>query len=347
MAIRTGDGVVQFGDNLTLGGAINGRVDIQALGVPTITSVQTGCLGQYQCVGGGSKTYAYKVVAVLADGLTSQSSAEVSTAVGFDDLSQDNQNNLVTWTPVEGAVGGYRIYRTVAGGTVTNTTGLIATVDQDVYPLLNNSSLLPTTPSYADVGAAGDSATPPTTNTTGYLQVNASSAAPTDFTYIEAKKGATSKFRLYDNPSGGGTPTLASGGVDQIIFGGSGITIPGANTIISGRTLCSGPLAFYLGESERTIASGVISQTQSFHTVDTEADAASDDLDTITPSLGVCELLILRAANSARTVTLKDGTGNLKLAGDMVLDNEEDTITLVYSVALSAWLEIARSNNGT
>jgi hypothetical protein len=36
----------------------------------------------------------------------------------------------------------------------------------------------------------------------------------------------------------------------------------------------------------------------------------------------------------------------LKLAGDCALDNEEDTITLIYSSGLNAWLEIARSNNG-
>lgn len=98
-------------------------------------------------------------------------------------------------------------------------------------------------------------------------------------------------------------------------------------------------------ESTLTIASGVITITSCFHKVDTESAAASDDLDTINGCLDG-QILTIRAANSARTVVLKDGTGNLKLAGDCTLDNEEDTITLIYSPGLSKLLEIARSDNG-
>lgn len=95
--------------------------------------------------------------------------------------------------------------------------------------------------------------------------------------------------------------------------------------------------------SELTIAAGVITITTSAHTVDTQSDAASDDLDTVNGGqLG--QTLILTAANSARTVVCKDGTGNLKLAGDMSLDNAEDTLCLVWNG--SSWLEISRSDNG-
>jgi hypothetical protein len=349
MAIRTGDGVVQFKDNLTLGDGINGRVHIRAVAAPTITSVQSGCLGQYLCTGGGSKTYTYKVVAVLADGITSEASNAMSTTTGFDDLSVDEHNNLVTWTPVEGAVGGYRVYRTVAGGSVTNTTGLIGTAAQDTYPFLLNAPLTPTTPSFIDDGAAGDSATPPPNNTTGFLLIEAAAATGAGnnaFDYINVKKGGTSKFRVYDDavPSA----TMALGDMDIFTAGGTILNIMPTNTIVSGRLLCIGMATFaYQGETERTIASGVISASCSFHTVDTEGDAASDDLDTINPSLSVAgEFLVLRAINSARTVVVKNGTGNLLLNGDMSLDNEADTITLFFSGALNKWLEIARSSNG-
>jgi hypothetical protein len=96
--------------------------------------------------------------------------------------------------------------------------------------------------------------------------------------------------------------------------------------------------------SELTIATGAITVTGSYHNVDTEADAASDDLDTISGGTDGA-ILVLRANNDARTVVVKDSTGNLELTGDMSLDNTQDTITLIFDNALSAWLEISRSDN--
>lgn len=94
---------------------------------------------------------------------------------------------------------------------------------------------------------------------------------------------------------------------------------------------------------ELTIATGAITKTGSYHTVDTESDAASDDLDTINGGANG-EILILAAADSARTVVVKDGTGNINCAGDFDLDNVEDRIVLQFQT--SAWYELSRSNNG-
>lgn len=95
---------------------------------------------------------------------------------------------------------------------------------------------------------------------------------------------------------------------------------------------------------ELTIASGVITPTGSRHNVDTESDAASDDLDTITATSRDGMILILSANNAARTVTAKDGTGNLVLAGDFAMDNTEDR--LVLQCDGTNWYELSRSNNG-
>lgn len=97
--------------------------------------------------------------------------------------------------------------------------------------------------------------------------------------------------------------------------------------------------------SELTIASGVVTVTGGFHNIDTEADAASDDLDTINGGVDGMKLTI-RANNTARTVVVKDGTGNIQIAGDMTLDNTQDTITLIYDGTLTAWLEIGRAASG-
>ena len=94
--------------------------------------------------------------------------------------------------------------------------------------------------------------------------------------------------------------------------------------------------------TEKTIASGAITVTHSFHSVDTEGDAGTDDLDTINGGkLG--QLVTLIPANGSRTVVMKDGTGNLKLSGDFNLNGANDNITLLYTG--SEWVEISTANN--
>lgn len=103
-----------------------------------------------------------------------------------------------------------------------------------------------------------------------------------------------------------------------------------------------GSLAFT--SSELTIASGAITPTRTAHTVDTESDASTDDLDTITATnVGTGAFLILRAENGGRTVVVKNGTGNIILTGgtDYSLDDASRTITLYYDG--TNWLEITRS----
>jgi prolyl-tRNA editing enzyme YbaK/EbsC (Cys-tRNA(Pro) deacylase) len=96
--------------------------------------------------------------------------------------------------------------------------------------------------------------------------------------------------------------------------------------------------------TELTIAAGVVTRTQGVHLIDTEADAASDDLDTI--SGGAADMmLILRAINAARTVVLKDGTGNLELGGsDITLDDTDRFVFLLYDGTLSKWVLVGQTD---
>ena len=94
---------------------------------------------------------------------------------------------------------------------------------------------------------------------------------------------------------------------------------------------------------ELTISSGAVTVNQSSHSVDTEADAASDDLATIN-GMRSGSLLVVYASSSSRTVVLKDGTGNLKLSGDCTLDNTEDIATLIKIG--SNWQLVACTSNG-
>lgn len=101
--------------------------------------------------------------------------------------------------------------------------------------------------------------------------------------------------------------------------------------------------AIILDSTELTIATGVVTVSRSSHTIDTESDAATDDLVTINGGT-TGQILILRAASSIRTVVVKDTADNIRLAGgDMTLNHTEDTLTLFY--ANPDWLEISRADN--
>jgi len=92
-----------------------------------------------------------------------------------------------------------------------------------------------------------------------------------------------------------------------------------------------------------TIASGAVTPTQTRHTVDTEASAATDDLDTInTTNASDGHILILSSATGSRDVTVKNGTGNVTLHhGDFVLASS--TYYLVLILRNGTWYELTRA----
>jgi len=120
----------------------------------------------------------------------------------------------------------------------------------------------------------------------------------------------------------------------------AGVTIDGVKLKDSG--------IIFADAGELTIASGAITITGTYHTVDTESDAASDDLDTINGGTDG-KVIILQSEADARNVVVKHNTGNifLAIASDFTLDTKEQSITLVYSGALSKWVEVARSKDVT
>ncbi len=88
------------------------------------------------------------------------------------------------------------------------------------------------------------------------------------------------------------------------------------------------------------IASGVITPTSMWHQVNTEGDAASDDLDTINTFAG--NLLLLTAYSSSNVVTLKHNTGNIVFshATDVVLDATTDFQLLFYDSINAKWVNL-------
>lgn len=129
-----------------------------------------------------------------------------------------------------------------------------------------------------------------------------------------------------------GLPTLTG---DNTLSGNN--TLSGTNTF-TGTVKFSGPVQF-TDDGELTIAAGAITVTGANHTIDTEGDAASDDLDTI--SGGADGMVVsLRIENDAREVVLKDGAGNIETPDgvDITLSADENAATLIYDAALSKWI---------
>ncbi len=103
----------------------------------------------------------------------------------------------------------------------------------------------------------------------------------------------------------------------------------------------------YDDASDYTLASGAITITNGYLSVDTEGAAATDDLDTITigvmadgVAIGEGSIIVLQIADNTRTVTAKTAIGNLVLRGDFVFTDTSARLTLLYDG--TDWVELSR-----
>jgi len=98
----------------------------------------------------------------------------------------------------------------------------------------------------------------------------------------------------------------------------------------------------YAAATTLTIATGAITVTKNYYLVDTEAAAATDDLDTITLGANVDDghQLVLAPASGARSVVIKHNTGNILTIGGngIVLDDAHDFVFLVYNATITKWM---------
>ena len=149
-------------------------------------------------------------------------------------------------------------------------------------------------------------------------------------------------FRVESN--GNANMLIIDGGLDAAAIGGAAVS--GKALSVYGDFQGRG----FIGATRTalTIATGAVTATGSFHTIDTEGAAATDDLDTINGgSLG--DILVLITANSARDVTVRDASvsgGNINTAGaaSFTLTSVAATMMLMQTVT-GSWQEISRSAN--
>lgn len=90
------------------------------------------------------------------------------------------------------------------------------------------------------------------------------------------------------------------------------------------------------------VSGGAITVTQSYHAVDTEGLAATDDLTTINGGK-VGDILVLRSVTTSRKTTIKDNAGNIRCGGDFQLATSSYTMVLILSDA--GWKCLSKSAN--
>lgn len=90
-----------------------------------------------------------------------------------------------------------------------------------------------------------------------------------------------------------------------------------------------------------TIAGGVLTAPTGY-VVPAPESGTSDEIDTIAGGFDGAMLIVTGTAE--RTLTFRDGTGNLKLVANRVLNNFEDSLLLVRRGG--DWIELSFSNNG-
>ena len=166
------------------------------------------------------------------------------------------------------------------------------------------------------------------------IKVGNQTAFLTD-TYLHIS-GLTPKVRLEGTGAGGADLSLKEDSGYIVVYDETAMAVTPTGLRAGGS----------LGTStELTISAGSVTATRRYHTIDTEAGAGTDDLVTINYTGFAGDILLIAAANSARTVVVKHGTGNIRLnaGADFNLDNTLDTLILFYDGI--NWVEIARSSD--
>jgi hypothetical protein len=102
---------------------------------------------------------------------------------------------------------------------------------------------------------------------------------------------------------------------------------------------------FGVGPSVKAeVKSGVIDYLGSYMLVSPEGGAA-DNLDTINGGEAGGLLFLSNGTGGGVNLVVKDGTGNLQIAGDFTMNSSRDVIVLMYRNPPGEWVEVCRSNN--
>jgi hypothetical protein len=117
-------------------------------------------------------------------------------------------------------------------------------------------------------------------------------------------------------------------------------TVQGATVTATTLLSSSGFIRPVQGGNLTISGGGSITITCSYHLVDTNGGAASDDLDTISGGGVAGTIVVLGTVNSGRDVVVRHGTGNIFMSGgaNKTMGSTAQYLTFIYNG--SNWIEI-------
>lgn len=167
-----------------------------------------------------------------------------------------------------------------------------------------------------------------------------------DYTPLTVKGDASQTDTLFEAQDSSGT-VLAKIAADGDITAPD-ITATGTATSVTLDVNGSGTIQKLLTDAstELTIASGAVTVTQTFHRIDTESDAASDDLTTINGGADG-QFLVIRAENAGREVVVTTA-GNITTSdgNNVSLDEVYKFLLLIYDGNRSKWNVVGGGGGG-
>ncbi|WMT91160.1 DUF2793 domain-containing protein [Pelagibacterium sp. H642] len=176
------------------------------------------------------------------------------------------------------------------------------------------------------------------------------------FTAVPAGEGGNGDVRLTLNKEAeadsatvifqsdwSGRAEIGLSGNDDFAFkvSGDGAAFTTAMTLAAGSGFATFGSFAGCAVSFPTVAGGVLA-TSTGYVVPAPESGTSDEVLTISGGFDGAVLIV--TGSTGRTLTFRDGAGNLKLGGDRVLDNFEDSLMLVRRGG--DWIELSFSDNG-
>ena len=152
------------------------------------------------------------------------------------------------------------------------------------------------------------------------------------------QKKSNSLLALYRKKFGKLWKTYMSSNGDQVVD---------RHLFVNGKTnskITAHNLIFTEGP-ELTISGGAITVTHSFHKVDTESDASSDNLDQINGGVSG-QILILKPVNDSRTVVIRSDERNITTSGDTAFSMDDINDTAVLFNDAGEWYQIVNVSLG-